>query len=136
MKAVMSLLLVASLSVHADEWSGWDQLPDDLLGLSGSDNLEQLMDRLDALIEEQAPATELDSLLDYWLRLPGNAEYGRGVALQHLLGKHPHLSEDHPALEALQNRPGSAAGQNRPEPPPGLSPPSGPPHGPPTDNRP
>lgn len=127
MRAFIGLLLVASLSVHADEWSDWDQLPDDLLGLSGSEDIEQLMDRLDALIEEQAPTADIDNLLDHWLRQPGGAELGRGVALQHLLERQPHLRSEHPALEALQNLPGPALEQNRPNRPVQPGPPSGPP---------
>ena len=132
MKAVMSLLFVASLSVHADEWSDWDQLPDDLLGLSGSDNIEQLMERLDALIAEQAPIADIDSLLDHWLRQPGGAELGRSNALQHLMRQHPHLSDEHPALDVLQDLPGPALDQNRPNRPGSSGPPSGPPAGPPS----
>ncbi|WLD58820.1 hypothetical protein NFC81_03245 [Salinispirillum sp. LH 10-3-1] len=126
-------LLLGGLQAHANDWQGWDSLPDDLLGLSGEGEVHALVHRLDSLIDNQLLIEDIDQLLDYWLDVYAHAEPGRTISLQQLLERNPQAFSGHPAVDALQNRPIPANNPNRPAPgnnsnrPDRPTPPAGPP---------
>lgn len=73
-------------SDNPDTWGAWDELPSDVLDLSGETDPQALSRHLDQLIEDDPDSEELDQLLEAWLRqsaVPGN---GRRMPLQSLIG--------------------------------------------------
>lgn len=80
----------ANAEDSAESWDGWDELPEDVLELSGEDSVTALSERLDSLIQQgNAPAGELDRLLEAWLRQATMAGGAQAVPLQSLIDQEP-----------------------------------------------
>ncbi|GGX50473.1 hypothetical protein [Saccharospirillum salsuginis] len=92
-------------SEDTDSWGAWDELPSDVLDLSGETDPRALSRRLDQLIESNPESEELDQLLEVWLRQSTVSGNGRLMSLQSLIG----MSEED--IEALPE----AARQRREE---------------------
>ena len=83
------LALLASGLAWADDtdsWGAWDELPSDVLDLSGETDPQALSRRLDRLIESAPRSEELDRLLEVWLRQSTLSGNGRLLPLQSLIG--------------------------------------------------